>query len=64
MDKRGFAVTTAESVEEGIKIAESIHPRFALIDLRLADGRLDAQFPVEHRLSGSDSDSGLHDTAG
>ncbi len=38
MERRGFRVLAAESVAEGIKIARSEPPDFAVIDLRLADG--------------------------
>lgn len=38
MEKRGFDVTMAESVEEGLKLAISLKPEYALVDLRLADG--------------------------
>ena len=38
MERRGFRVLAAESVAEGIKIARSEPPEFAVIDLRLADG--------------------------
>ena len=38
MERRGFKVLAAESVAEGIKIARSEPPDFAVIDLRLADG--------------------------
>ena len=38
MEKKGFVVTEAKSVEEGLKIAESAPTNFALIDLRLEDG--------------------------
>ena len=38
MEKKGFQVKEAKSVEEGLKIAESVPTNFALIDLRLEDG--------------------------
>ena len=38
MEKKGFQVKEAKSVEEGLKIAESAPTNFALIDLRLEDG--------------------------
>ena len=38
MDKKGFQVTEAKSVEEGLKIAQNTPTSFAVIDLRLEDG--------------------------
>ena len=38
MVKRGFEVSTATSVEEGIKVADQSDPDYALVDLRLEDG--------------------------
>lgn len=38
LEKRGFQVTQAESVELGIAAAKSQTPRYAVVDLRLADG--------------------------
>ncbi len=38
MQKRGFNVTLASGVHEGISIAQKQKPSFALIDLRLNDG--------------------------
>lgn len=38
MEKRGFAVTQAETVEEGMDLARQVQPRFAVLDLRLTDG--------------------------
>ena len=38
MEKKGFQVKEAKSVEEGLKITESAPTNFALIDLRLEDG--------------------------
>jgi two-component system, response regulator RegA len=38
LEKRGFQVTQAESVEAGIAAARSAPPRYAVVDLRLADG--------------------------
>ena len=38
MDKKGFQVTEAKSVEEGLKIAQNSPTGFAVIDLRLEDG--------------------------
>ena len=38
MEKKGFQVTQAESVEQGIIQAKKIPPAFAVVDLRLNDG--------------------------
>ena len=38
MESRGFAVTTAESVTEGLLQVERAAPAFAVVDMRLADG--------------------------
>jgi len=38
MEKKGFQVKEAKSVEEGLRIAESTPTNFALVDLRLEDG--------------------------
>ena len=38
MEKKGFVVTEAKSVEEGLKIAQNTPTTFAVIDLRLEDG--------------------------
>ena len=38
MEKKGFQVTQAESVEQGIKKARNLPPAFAVVDLRLSDG--------------------------
>ena len=38
MEKKGFLVTQAESVKQGITLANSSPPTFAVIDLRLNDG--------------------------
>jgi two-component system, response regulator RegA len=38
MERRGFAVRTADSVASGIKAAEQDPPDYAVVDLRLADG--------------------------
>ena len=38
MEKKGFQVKEAKSVEEGLKIAEATPTNFALVDLRLEDG--------------------------
>src|SRR6478609_5321737 len=38
METRGFAVETAETVAEGIAKAKARPPKYAVVDLRLADG--------------------------
>ena len=38
MERRGYAVTTAETVSGGIEAAGSLRPAFAVVDLRLGDG--------------------------
>ena len=38
MEKKGFQVNQAESVQKGISQAKNIPPAFAVIDLRLGDG--------------------------
>jgi two-component system response regulator RegA len=38
METRGFAVTTAESISEGIARLETASPAFAVVDMRLGDG--------------------------
>lgn len=38
MESRGFTVTTAESVEEGIAAVKSSAPAYAVVDMRLGDG--------------------------
>lgn len=38
MEKRGFEVETAESVEEGMRLVRDNKPAFAVVDLRLEDG--------------------------
>ena len=38
MEKKGFQVTQAESVEKGISQVNKAPPAFAIVDLRLVDG--------------------------
>ncbi len=38
MEQRGFTVTTAESVADGLQQVERFAPSFAVVDMRLADG--------------------------
>ena len=39
MERRGFIVTTADSVASGVAAASENPPAFAVVDLRLGDGR-------------------------
>src|SRR6266566_2876775 len=38
MESRGFSVSTAESVADGLMQLETASPAFAVVDMRLADG--------------------------
>ena len=38
MESRGFEVITAETVSEGIRLAQQTPPAYAVLDMRLADG--------------------------
>ncbi len=38
MEDRGFAVSTADSVAQGIALCKASPPAYAVVDLRLADG--------------------------
>jgi two-component system, response regulator RegA len=38
MERRGFNVVAAESLKEGLSLAHSVKPDYAVIDLRLEDG--------------------------
>ena len=38
MESRGFIVSTADTVAEGMKIAETAPPAYAVVDMRLDDG--------------------------
>ena len=38
MESRGFAVRTAETVQEGLHQVEVAPPAFAVVDMRLGDG--------------------------
>jgi two-component system response regulator RegA len=50
MEARGFAVTTAESVADGLMQVESAPPAFAVVDMRLGDGNgLDVVSALAHR---------------
>src|SRR2546421_6667226 len=39
MERRGFVVSTADSVTSGIAAATARPPAFAVVDMRLGDGR-------------------------
>src|SRR5262245_66151295 len=39
MERRGFVVTTADSVASGITAATDQPPAYAVVDMRLGDGR-------------------------
>ena len=45
MEGRGFAVTTAESVADGLIQVEKAAPAFAVVDMRLGDGSGLTSFP-------------------
>src|SRR3954447_22235709 len=38
MEGRGFAVTTAETVADGLAQVDKVPPAFAVVDMRLGDG--------------------------
>lgn len=38
MESRGFVVTMAESVEEGLAVVKAAAPAYAVVDMRLGDG--------------------------
>ncbi|WP_020179426.1 ActR/PrrA/RegA family redox response regulator transcription factor [Methylopila sp. M107] len=38
MEARGYAVTVAESVRDGLEAVEKVAPAFAVVDMRLGDG--------------------------
>ena len=38
LERRGFRVAAAESLKEGLSVAHTVRPDFAVIDLRLEDG--------------------------
>ena len=38
MESRGYSVTCAASVAEGVKLGKSVKPNYAVIDMRLEDG--------------------------
>jgi two-component system, response regulator RegA len=50
MEARGFAVTTAETVGEGLQHVESAPPAFAVVDMRLGSGNgLDVVIALKQR---------------
>jgi two-component system response regulator RegA len=50
LESRGFAVTTAESVADGLLQVEQVAPAFAVVDMRLGDGNgLDVISALKHR---------------
>ena len=50
MESRGFEVTTAESVSDGLLQVERSAPAFAVVDMRLGDGTgLDVISALKHR---------------
>jgi two-component system response regulator RegA len=50
MEARGFAVTTAETVGEGLQHVESTPPAFAVVDMRLGSGNgLDVVVALKQR---------------
>jgi two-component system response regulator RegA len=50
MEARGFAVTTAETVGEGLQHVESAPPAFAVVDMRLGSGNgLDVVVALKQR---------------
>ena len=54
MEKRGFIVTTCESVTEGIAAARSAPPAYAVVDMRLQDGTgLDVVGAIHDNRAGS-----------
>ncbi len=38
MEKKGFAIKEAKSIQEGLEIVKNTPPNFAVVDLRLQDG--------------------------
>src|ERR1700709_640554 len=50
MEKRGFAVRTADNVADGLAAVEAAPPAFAVVDLRLEDGNgLQVVSPLRRR---------------
>src|SRR5579871_4280618 len=50
MEGRGFAVTTAETVADGLIQVDKMSPAFAVVDMRLGDGNgLDVISPLRTR---------------
>jgi two-component system response regulator RegA len=38
MERRGYAVSTADSIRQGVELAATLKPAYAVVDLRLGDG--------------------------
>jgi two-component system, response regulator RegA len=50
MEARGFQVTIAETVADGLQQVEKMAPAYAVVDMRLADGNgLDVVSALKHR---------------
>src|SRR3954465_11500163 len=50
MEARGFQVSVAESVADGLQQVEKMAPAYAVVDMRLADGNgLDVVSALKHR---------------
>ena len=58
MEGRGFNVSIAESVSDGLNQVERAAPAFAVVDMRLGDGNGLDGLPVLHEILA------LHDNAG
>ena len=55
LEQRGFAVTTAESVADGLLQVEKSTPAFAIVDMRLGDGNgLDVIRRLKEKSANSD----------
>jgi len=54
MESRGFEVTTAETVADGLQLVEKMAPAFAVVDMRLGDGTgLDVVTALKQRRPGA-----------
>ena len=52
MERRGFEVSIAPSVADGIATASTLHPEYAVVDLRLEDGNgLDVVQAIQQQVS-------------
>ena len=54
MEKKGFEVKDAKTIENAIKLVRSFPPKFALVDLRLEDG---SGLDVVHEINKAKKDS-------